>query len=68
MKAYIKATKILGEDGLTHLQLQQIKMDFNVKEIRMGVDGIHNGNSVLRTSRSIDVVGSIMRWFFQKLH
>lgn len=48
VKAYLKANKEVGEDGLTYLQLQQIKMDFNVKDIKMGVDGIHNGNSVLR--------------------
>ncbi|KAH1013732.1 protein takeout isoform X1 [Dendroctonus ponderosae] len=53
VKAYLKATKVLGEDGLTHLQLQQIKMDFNVKDIRMGVDGIHNGNSVLQAALNL---------------
>lgn len=31
-----------------HLSVRQIKMDFSVKDIKMGVDGIHNGNSVLR--------------------
>lgn len=50
MKSYFKADRAVGQDGRVYLQLQQIKMDFTVKEIRMGVDGIKNGNSVLGTS------------------
>ncbi|XP_066247746.1 circadian clock-controlled protein daywake [Euwallacea similis] len=53
VKSYIKADKEIGEDGLTYLRLQQIKMDFNVKDIKMGVDGIHNGNSVLQAALNL---------------
>lgn len=47
IKIYIKG----GEnnlDGKTYLALQQMKMDFSVERIKMGVDGIHNQNSILR--------------------
>lgn len=35
-------------DGRKYLTLQQIKMDFTVKDIKMGVENVHGGNSVLR--------------------
>ncbi|CAG9768267.1 unnamed protein product [Ceutorhynchus assimilis] len=53
VKAYLRASKALGEDGQTYLQLEQIKMDFSVKDIRMGVDGIHNGNAVLQAALNL---------------
>ncbi|KAL1490575.1 hypothetical protein ABEB36_013245 [Hypothenemus hampei] len=53
VKAYLKAYKVLGDDGFNYLKLKQIKMDFSVKEIQMGVDGIHNGNSVLQAALNL---------------
>lgn len=46
-KVYIKANPHMI-DGRKYLSLQQIKMDFSVKDIRMGVENVHGGNSVLR--------------------
>lgn len=46
-KVYIKAQPNYI-NGRTYLSLQQLKMDFSVKDIRMGVENVHNGNSVLR--------------------
>ncbi|XP_056633372.1 uncharacterized protein LOC130442972 [Diorhabda sublineata] len=43
-------------NGRTYLIVQQMKMDFNVKEIKMGVDGIHNGNTVLQISSKMFLV------------
>lgn len=47
-KIYFKSTPKVAEDGRTYLSTDQVKMDFNVKEIQMGVDNIANGNSVIR--------------------
>ncbi|KOB52251.1 Juvenile hormone binding protein, partial [Operophtera brumata] len=34
-------------DGKTYLKLQQLKLDFSVKDIQMGVNNLHNSNAVL---------------------
>jgi len=47
-KIYFKALANEGPDGRTYLTTDSVKMDFNVKEIQMGVDNIANGNSVIR--------------------
>lgn len=49
-KVYIRA-KPNYVNGRTYLTLQQVKMDFSVKEIKMGVENVHNGNTVLRKSQ-----------------
>ncbi|XP_022213409.1 uncharacterized protein LOC111068325 isoform X1 [Drosophila obscura] len=51
-KIYFKAVANEGADGRTYLTTDSVKMDFNVKEIQMGVDNIANGNSVIRKLRS----------------
>lgn len=48
-------------DGRKYLTLQQIKMDFSVKDIRMGVENVHNGNSVLRKCTSIKYVTKLIK-------
>ncbi|XP_030766705.1 protein takeout [Sitophilus oryzae] len=53
VKAYIRASRTPGDDGLSYLNLQQLKMDFSVKDIKMGVDGIHNGNAVLQAALNL---------------
>ncbi|KAH8294887.1 hypothetical protein KR018_003857 [Drosophila ironensis] len=47
-KIYFKALANEGPDGRTYLTTDSVKMDFNVKDIQMGVDNIANGNSVIR--------------------
>lgn len=47
-KIYFKAVANEAVDGRTYLTTDSVKMDFNVKEIQMGVDNIANGNSVIR--------------------
>lgn len=48
-KVYFKALPVPDiENGLTFLTLDQVKMDFSVKDIKMGVDNIANGNALIR--------------------
>lgn len=49
---YLKAAPYYADDDKVHLSVRQMKMDFSVKDIKMGVDGIHNGNAVLRKFRN----------------
>lgn len=35
-------------DGDTYLSLEQLKLDFSVQDIKMGVENVHDGNTVLR--------------------
>lgn len=46
-KVYLKAAPT-SINGRSYLKLQQMKMDFSVKNIQMGVDNVHNGNAVIR--------------------
>ncbi|KAJ0181373.1 hypothetical protein K1T71_003458 [Dendrolimus kikuchii] len=39
--------------GRTYLKLQQLKLDFNVKDIQMGVENLHNGNPVLQAALNL---------------
>lgn len=49
VKAYLKALPQRLDNGYTFMQVDDdIKMDFSVKEIRMGVENLANGNTVLR--------------------
>jgi hypothetical protein len=34
--------------GRTFLQVEDKKMDFSVRDIKMGIENLHNGNTVLR--------------------
>lgn len=40
-------------DGKTYLKLQQLKLDFSVKDIQMGVENLHNGNAVLQAALNL---------------
>ncbi|KAB0798321.1 hypothetical protein PPYR_09318 [Photinus pyralis] len=51
-KVYVKAQPVTRQ-GRQHLTLQQIKMDFSVKEIQMGVTQVHNGNAVLEAALNL---------------
>ncbi|XP_036233591.2 protein takeout isoform X2 [Bactrocera oleae] len=52
-KIYFKAIPNLADDGRTYLTADQVKMDFNVKEIKMGVDNIANGNTVIQAALNL---------------
>ncbi|KAG5306975.1 PREDICTED: protein takeout [Acromyrmex echinatior] len=45
-KVFIRAKPFLYE-GRRYLRLQQLKMDFSVKDIKMGVENVLNTNSIL---------------------
>lgn len=47
-KVYFKASPVDQQDDLTYLRVDEAKMDFSVKEIRMGVDNVANANPVIR--------------------
>lgn len=47
-KVYFKAVPSEQQDDLTYLRVEETKMDFSVKDIRMGVDNVANGNPVIR--------------------
>lgn len=51
-KVYFKAVPQETIDDLTYLAVEQVKMDFSVKEINMGVENIANGNSIIRKLNS----------------
>ncbi|KAI8430221.1 hypothetical protein MSG28_000565 [Choristoneura fumiferana] len=40
-------------DGRTYLRLQQLKLDFSVKDIQMGVENLQNGNAVLQAALNL---------------
>nr|NP_001246919.1 juvenile hormone binding protein 2, isoform C [Drosophila melanogaster]ADC27623.1 MIP17270p [Drosophila melanogaster]AFH06238.1 juvenile hormone binding protein 2, isoform C [Drosophila melanogaster] len=52
-KIYFKAVANEGPDGRTYLTTDSVKMDFNVKEIQMGVDNIANGNTVIQAALNL---------------
>lgn len=51
-KVYIKAEPYI-KSGRKFLRLDQIKMDFSVKNIQMGVDNVHNGNAVIQAALNL---------------
>ncbi|NP_001036986.1 uncharacterized protein LOC114248591 [Bombyx mandarina] len=40
-------------DGRTYLKLQQLKLDFSVKDIKMGVENLDNSNAVLQAALNL---------------
>ncbi|XP_037953523.1 protein takeout [Teleopsis dalmanni] len=52
-KIYFKANAHESEDGHTYLTAEQVKMDFSVKDIQMGVENIANGNSVIQAALNL---------------
>lgn len=47
-KVYFKASPQPTDDGYTFMNIEAVKMDFSVRDIKMGVDNIANGNSIIR--------------------
>ncbi|XP_055643192.1 protein takeout [Toxorhynchites rutilus septentrionalis] len=52
-KVYFKASPYQNEDGLTYLTVDQTKMDFSVKDIRMGVENIANQNAIIQAAMNL---------------
>ncbi|KAG8036449.1 hypothetical protein G9C98_003771 [Cotesia typhae] len=42
-----------GEYGHKYLRLQQLKMDFSVENIKMGVENVHDGNTILQAALNL---------------
>lgn len=57
-KVYFKASPQPTEDGFTFMNIESVKMDFSVRDIKMGVDNIANGNSIIRESESSSGIGN----------
>uniref|UniRef100_A0A023F804 Putative odorant binding protein n=1 Tax=Triatoma infestans TaxID=30076 RepID=A0A023F804_TRIIF len=51
-KTYLRASKQIV-DGITFLQLEDLKMDFSVRELQMGIENIHNGNAVIEAAMNL---------------
>lgn len=45
---YFKASPQPTDDGFTFMNIEAVKMDFSVRDIKMGVDNIANGNTIIR--------------------
>ncbi|XP_001663472.2 protein takeout [Aedes aegypti] len=52
-KIYIKASPYQGDDGLTYLTVDQTKMDFSVKDIKMGVENVSNQNAIIHAAMNL---------------
>ncbi|KDR14113.1 protein takeout isoform X2 [Zootermopsis nevadensis] len=39
--------------GRNYLQVEDMKMDFSVKDIKMGIENLHNGNTVLQAALNL---------------
>ncbi|XP_062554120.1 protein takeout [Armigeres subalbatus] len=52
-KIYFKASPYQGDDGLTYLTVDQTKMDFSVKDIKMGVENVVNQNAIIHAAMNL---------------
>jgi hypothetical protein len=51
-KVYFRAAAHLVK-GRTFLQVEDMKMDFSVRDIKMGIENLHNGNTVLQAALNL---------------
>ncbi|CAA9998700.1 unnamed protein product [Nesidiocoris tenuis] len=51
-KVYIRASK-QDIDGSTYLALEDLKMDFSVHDIQMGIENVHNNNAVIEAALNL---------------
>ncbi|XKL60767.1 hypothetical protein PGB90_007824 [Kerria lacca] len=51
-KVYIKGNTI-SKSGHKYLTLDDLKMDFSVKDIQMGIKNIHNGNTIIEAALNL---------------
>lgn len=52
-KVFIKAKPFTNENGEKHLKLQQLNLDFIVQNIKMGVENVHDGNTILQAALNL---------------
>uniref|UniRef100_A0A336MHW3 CSON001961 protein n=1 Tax=Culicoides sonorensis TaxID=179676 RepID=A0A336MHW3_CULSO len=52
-KVYFKAIPAYEENGLTYMTVETAKLDFSVKDIRMGVENLEQGNAVLQAALNL---------------
>ncbi|XP_058823762.1 uncharacterized protein LOC131684689 [Topomyia yanbarensis] len=52
-KVYFKTSPYQGNDELTYLNVDQAKMDFSVKEIKMGVENDSNQNPIIHAAMNL---------------
>ncbi|KAF7386006.1 hypothetical protein HZH66_011848 [Vespula vulgaris] len=51
-KVFIRAKPFIVQDR-RFLRLQQLKMDFSVQDIKMGVENVHDGNTILQAALNL---------------
>ncbi|KAK9497009.1 hypothetical protein O3M35_012803 [Rhynocoris fuscipes] len=51
-KTYLRASK-QNIDGVNFLRLEDLKMDFSVRDIQMGIENLHNGNAVIEAAMNL---------------
>lgn len=51
-KVYIKGNTV-SRNGYRYLELDDLKMDFSVKDIQMGIKNIHNGNTIIEAALNL---------------
>lgn len=51
-KVYFRAS-VEDEEGVQYLKLEDLKMDFSVRDIKMGIQNVHNGNTVLEAALNL---------------
>ncbi|KAG8235712.1 hypothetical protein J437_LFUL015816 [Ladona fulva] len=45
--------KYTGSDGETYVKVKKVKLDFAVDKISMGIENIHNGNTVIQAAMNL---------------
>lgn len=51
-KVYIKGTTV-SRSGQKYMELDDLKMDFSVKDIQMGIKNVHNGNTIIEAALNL---------------
>lgn len=54
-KVYFRASPV-DINGQRYLKLEDLKMDFSVKDLQMGIRNVHNGNAVLGEKSSLAIL------------
>uniref|UniRef100_A0A8D8LL64 Circadian clock-controlled protein n=1 Tax=Cacopsylla melanoneura TaxID=428564 RepID=A0A8D8LL64_9HEMI len=52
-KVYLKASEYSRSDGRRYLRTEDLKMDFTVKNLKMGIEKVHNGNQILEAALNL---------------
>ncbi|KAI4464414.1 hypothetical protein MML48_3g00010780 [Holotrichia oblita] len=51
-KVYVKCNPV-QKHGRTYLKLEQMKFDFSLKDIKMGVENVHNSNTIIQAALNL---------------